>query len=52
MRKYIVERTIPGAGQMDTGAVAALAAESDKDPRDLGPDIRRVIDASTAEVSR
>jgi hypothetical protein len=42
MRKYIIERTVPGAGQMDRAALAGLAAKSNKVLRDLGPDIQWV----------
>ena len=37
MRKYLVERTVPGAGQMDAAALAAIAGTSNKVLRDLGP---------------
>jgi Protein of unknown function (DUF4242) len=39
MPKYIVERTVPGAGQMDVDALAAIAGESNQVIRDLGPDV-------------
>ena len=42
MPKYIIERTVPGAGQMDATALAALAETSNKVLRDLGPDIQWV----------
>jgi hypothetical protein len=42
MHKYLVERTVAGAGQMDTAALAAIAVESNKVLRDLGPDIQWV----------
>ena len=42
MRKYIIERTVPGAGQMDSAALTALAETSNKVLRDLGPDIQWV----------
>jgi Protein of unknown function (DUF4242) len=42
MQKYFIERTVPGAGQMDSGALAALAEQSNKVIRDLGPDIQWV----------
>lgn len=42
MRKYLVERTVPGAGQMDDAALAAIAGTSNKVLRDLGPDIQWV----------
>ena len=42
MRKYVIERTVPCAGQMDAAALAALAESSNKVLRDLGPDIQWV----------
>ena len=42
MQKYLIERTIPGAGQMDAAGLAAIAGESNKVLRDLGPDIQWV----------
>jgi hypothetical protein len=42
MRKYIIERTVPGAGQMDAAALADLAAASNKVLRDQGTDIQWV----------
>jgi len=42
MAKYLIERTVPGAGQMDAAALAAIAAESNRVLRDLGPDIQWV----------
>jgi Protein of unknown function (DUF4242) len=40
MYKYVIERTVPGAGQMDAAALAAIAAQSNAVLRDLGPDIQ------------
>jgi Protein of unknown function (DUF4242) len=40
MPKYLIERTVPGAGQMDTAALAAIASQSNIVLRDLGPDIQ------------
>jgi Protein of unknown function (DUF4242) len=40
MPKYLIERTVAGAGQMDVAALAAIANESNKVLRDLGPDIQ------------
>ena len=42
MPKYVIERTVPGAGQMDDEALAAISAKSDAVLRDLGPDIQWV----------
>jgi Protein of unknown function (DUF4242) len=42
MRKYLIERTVPGAGQMDAGALAAIARQSNTVLRELGPDIQWV----------
>ena len=40
MPKYVIERTVPGAGQMDAAALAAISGTSNKVLRDLGPDIQ------------
>jgi len=40
MPKYVIERTVPGAGQMDAEALGAIAAKSNEVLRDLGPDIQ------------
>jgi hypothetical protein len=40
MPKYVIERTVPGAGGMDTAALAGLAAASNAVLRDLGPDVQ------------
>ena len=40
MPKYVIERTVPGAGQMDAAALAAIAERSNGVLRDLGPDIQ------------
>ncbi len=42
MPKYLIERTVAGAGQMDAAGLAAIAGESNKVLRDLGPDIQWV----------
>lgn len=42
MRKYLIERTVPGAGQLDSAALAAITEQSNKVIRDLGPDIQWV----------
>ena len=42
MPKYLIERTVPGAGQMDRTALAAIAGKSNGVLRDLGPDIQWV----------
>jgi hypothetical protein len=42
MRKYVIERTVPGAGQMDEAALAAIAGASNSVLRDLGTDIQWV----------
>ncbi len=42
MPKFLIERTVPGAGQMDAAGLAAIAGESNKVLRDLGPDIQWV----------
>lgn len=42
MHKYLIERTVAGAGQMDVTALAAIATQSNQVVRDLGPDIQWV----------
>jgi hypothetical protein len=42
MHRYVIERTVPGAGQMDEPALAAIAAKSNEVLRGLGPDIQWV----------
>jgi len=42
MRRYLIERTVPGAGQMDEAALAAIAHKSNDVLRDLGPDVQWV----------
>jgi Protein of unknown function (DUF4242) len=42
MPKYLIERTVPGVGQMDATALADIACQSNKVLRDLGPDIQWV----------
>jgi hypothetical protein len=42
MPKYLIERTVPGAGQMDEAALAAIASKSNDVLRDLGPDVQWV----------
>ena len=42
MAKFVIERTVPGAGQMDAAALAAIAGKSNQVLRDLGPDIQWV----------
>lgn len=40
MPKYVIERTVPGAGQMDAAALAAISRASNEVLRDLGPDVQ------------
>ena len=40
MPKYVIERTVPGAGEMDGEALSAIAAKSNGVLRELGPDIQ------------
>lgn len=40
MPKYLIERTVPGAGGMDEAALAGLAAASNAVLRQLGPDVQ------------
>jgi hypothetical protein len=42
MPKYLIERTVAGAGQMDATALATIAKQSNQVIRDLGPDIQWV----------
>lgn len=42
MTKYLIQRTVPGAGQMDEAALAAIAGASNAVLRELGPDIQWV----------
>lgn len=42
MPEYVIERTVPGAGQLDGAALAALADVSNGVVRDLGPEIQWV----------
>jgi hypothetical protein len=40
MPKYLIERTVPGAGQMDEAALAAIAEKSNGVLRDMAPDVQ------------
>ena len=42
MPKYLIERTVPGVGQMEANELAAIADKSNGVLRDLGPDIQWV----------
>jgi hypothetical protein len=42
MPKYVIERTVPGAGQMDQAALAEIASKSNDVLRKLGPDVQWV----------
>jgi hypothetical protein len=42
MPKYLIERTVPGAGQMDAAQLAGIAAKSNGVLHDLGPDVQWV----------
>ena len=42
MHKYVIERTVPGAGQMDAAALAAISGKSNEVLRQLGPDVQWV----------
>ncbi len=42
MHQYVIERTIPGAGQMTGAQLQAVATRSNKVLRDLGPDVQWV----------
>lgn len=42
MPKYVIERTIPGAGQLSPAELQAISAKSVSVLRDLGPDVQWV----------
>jgi hypothetical protein len=42
MPKYVIERTVPGAGGMDAAALMAISGKSNEVLRDLGTDIQWV----------
>jgi hypothetical protein len=42
MPKYVIERTVPGAGQMDDAALQAIAAQSNTVLQEMGPQIQWV----------
>lgn len=42
MPKYVIERTVPGAGQMNAEQLAGIAAQSNEVLRRLGPDVQWV----------
>ena len=42
MPKYVIERTVPGAGQMDDAARQAIAARSNAVLAEMGPSIQWV----------
>jgi Nickel responsive protein SCO4226-like len=42
MPKYLIERTVPGAGQLDAAALATIAGQSNTVLRGQGPDIQWV----------
>ena len=42
MPKYVIERTVPGAGQMDGAALRAIAERSNTVLQEMGPSIQWV----------
>lgn len=40
MNRYVIERTVPGAGAMDQAALAAITTQSNGVLRELGPSIQ------------
>jgi len=42
MPKYVIERTVPGAGKLTPNELAAMATKSNSVIRDLGPDLQWV----------
>jgi hypothetical protein len=49
MNRYLIERTVAGAGEMDAAALAAIAVQSNRVIQDLGPDIQWVQSYVTAD---
>lgn len=49
MPKYLIERTVPGAGGMNPDALAGLAAASNTVLRDLAPDVQWIESYVTAD---
>lgn len=42
MKQYVIERTIPGAGEFDADTLQSISQQSNKVLRDLGPDVQWV----------
>jgi hypothetical protein len=42
MPKYVIERTLPGAGRLSAGDLRGIAQKSNSVIRDLGPDVQWV----------
>jgi hypothetical protein len=42
MKKYVIERTVPGVGQMGPEDLRAIAVRSNEVLHDLGPDVQWV----------
>lgn len=49
MRKYIIERDIPGVGGLDAGALRAAAQQSNKALAEVGPGIQWLESYATAD---
>jgi len=49
MRKYVIERTLPGAGMLSDKDLEGIAAKSNAVLRDLGPDIQWLHSYVTAD---
>lgn len=50
MYRYLIERTVPDAGQMDAAALAAVAGKSNEVLRSQGPDIQWVTSFVTDDM--
>lgn len=42
MPQYLIERTVPGVGEMSAAGLQQIAAQSNKVLRELGPDVQWV----------
>ena len=42
MPQYVIERTVPGVGEMSAAELRQIAAQSNKVIRELGPDVQWV----------
>lgn len=49
MPKYVIERDLPGAGQLSAGELAGIAAKSNQVLAELGPEVRWLTSYVTDE---